>query len=452
MSELTLQAARRIDPKRVALLLVAISAVLAIVGIVVENGYGAWTFQAFSLADSDLDRRLGMPATFTGLLLGLSAGIAFALAGVDRTRRHKAWRLAGFALLAFGVEEVLGVHSWLEDQGVPWALAYVPLLAVGTAALAWVLGYLRSQRGTQALFGAAIVLWLVGAVFDNPHALTSSSAEEIFEMAAASLFVLALLQRLRYLARQYYPLEEGETRLSLDQIVAEAANRVKLRRIAIGLALVTAAFAIQYVLLHTGDYEYAEKIAVLDLNNEQTLWATFQGSLIFGVALVSILIGRLGVTRDDMRRWWLLLGAVLMVLGLDEIVAVHDRFQDSTGLPGQLVLLPIAAIGVVAWFKVLGEIWDHALTRNLFIAGAAVWFLSQAIDVTVQHSMRWTIMPEEVGETTGSTLWLFSLLHWLRSVLPVDLLEFRPTPGMLNGSTIVRSAAASEERAEAPTG
>jgi hypothetical protein len=457
MSELTLQAARRIDPRRVVLLLGGIAVVLAIVGIVVEKGHGAWTFQAFSLADSDLDRRLGMPASFNGLLLLLSAGMTFALAGVDRTRRQRTWRLAGYALLLFGVEEVLGLHSWLEDQGVPWALAYVPFAAIGTVALVGVLKYFKSQPGTQALFAAAILLWLVAAAFDNPHLLTSDSAAEIFEMLAGSLFALTLLERLRYLARQYYPLEEGETRLSPDQIVAEAVDRIRFRPIVVGIAIATAAFAIQYVALHTGNYKHAEKIAILDLNNEQTLWATFQGSLIFAVALVSIVIGRLSVTRAEMKRWWLLLGAVLMVLGLDEIVAVHDRFQDSTGLPGQTILLPIAVVGVVAWFKVLGEIWEHDRARNLFMAGAAVWFLSQLIDVTIQHSMRWTITPEEVGETTGSTLWLFSLLLWLRSTLPVDLLEFRPAPGMLRGKTIVRSSTPepeqeSQESAQAPTG
>ena len=75
MSELTLQAARRVDPKRVALLLAAIWAVFAIVGTIVDTGHGAWTLQAFKLVDSDLDRRLSMPASFTALLLALSADI-----------------------------------------------------------------------------------------------------------------------------------------------------------------------------------------------------------------------------------------------------------------------------------------------------------------------------------------------------------------------------------------
>ena len=48
------------------------------------------------------------------------------------------------------------------------------------------------------------------------------------------------------------------------------------------------------------------------------------------------------------------------MLGLDEIVAIHDRFQDATGHPGQIVLIPVAIVGVVAWCKVLNAISDNA--------------------------------------------------------------------------------------------
>src|SRR4051812_14229418 len=414
MSELTLQAARRIDPRRVAVVLGVIALVLAAVGLMVDRGHGAWTFQAFSFEDSDLDRRLGMPATYIGLLLLLSAGMAFALAGVDRTRRHGTWRLAGFALLLFGIEEILGIHSWLHDRGVSWNVAYVPFLALGVVALARVLKYFRSQPRTQIAFGVAIVCWVAAAMFDSPDLATSNAGEALAEMLAGSLFVLSLLERLRYLARQYYPLEEGHTRLSVDQIVAEAVERVKIRRFATVIFVITGVFAIQYVVLHRGNYEFSERLAVLDLNNEQTLWATFQGSLIFATALVAAIISRLNVTRAEMKRWWVMLAAVLTVLGLDEIVAGHDRLQGSTGLPGQLVLVPVALVGIVAWLKVLAEMWAEETPRKLFIAGAVLWFLSQAIDVTVQHSMRWTITPEEVMETLGSTLWLTALLYWVR--------------------------------------
>ena len=86
-----------------------------------------------------------------------------------------------------------------------------------------------------------------------------------------------------------------------------------------------------------------------------------------------------------MKPWWRMLGAVLLVLGLDEIVAVHDRFQDATGHPGQIVLIPVAIVGVVAWWKVLNEISGNQQARRLFLAGAAFWFVSQSADVLFQE-------------------------------------------------------------------
>ncbi len=370
MSELTLQAARRIDPRRVGLALAVIWAVFAIVGIIVDRG-GSWTLQAFNPADSDLDHRLSMPASFTALLLLLAAGMAFALSRVDRTRREKTWRLAGWALLVIGVEQLLGVHSWLVvSRDIPWTIAYLPLLLVGAVVLVRAMQLLKSQPAVQAMFGAAIVLWAGAGALDNPDFVTSNAATEILEMAAGALFALALLARLRYLAAQYYPLEEAHTRLSVDQIAAEALDHVKFRPILIGILLVTAAFAIQHVLLQTNDY-HDHRVPILDINTEQTLWATLQGALIFAVALLSILIGRLRATPAKMKPWWLLLGGVLIVLGADEIIAIHDRFQDATDYAGQVVLIPIALVGIMAWWKVLGAVTDNLQVRKLLIAGAA---------------------------------------------------------------------------------
>jgi hypothetical protein len=204
--------------------------------------------------------------------------------------------------------------------------------------------------------------------------------------------------------------------------------------------------------LHTGNY-HGHKVPILDINTEQTLWATFQGSLIFSVALLSILISRLRATPLEMRRWWLLLGSVLFVLGTDEIVAIHDRFQDATGHPGQIVLIPVAIVGVVAWWKVLGEISGNRRVRNLFVAGAVFWFLSQSVDIVFQEHFRWTIVPEEMMETLGSTCWLFALAYWLCDVLPVGLFPLEPVTGMVTGGiTGSKSAPGAEQPAEAPTG
>src|SRR5262245_40799813 len=124
MKELTLQAARKADPRKLGIALAATWAVFAVVGIAVARGYAAWTLQAFKLGDSNLDLRMSMPASFTALLLLVAAWLAFSLAGVDRTRRHRKWQLAGWALLAFGLEELFGVHSWLQARGLPWGVTY----------------------------------------------------------------------------------------------------------------------------------------------------------------------------------------------------------------------------------------------------------------------------------------------------------------------------------------
>jgi hypothetical protein len=391
-----------------------------------------------------------MPASFTALLVLLSAWMAFALSRVDRTRREPIWRLAAWGLLALGLEQLLGVHSWLETQGLSWTVSYLPLMILATAALLRALPIFRNQSGVQGMFGGAILLWLAGAALDNPNLVSANVGAQILEMAAGGLFLLSLLARLRYLAAQYYPLEEAHTRLSVDQIAAEVFDRVKFRPIAIGLILVTAAFGIQDVLLHTGDYT-GHRVPILDVNSEQTLWATFQGSLVLSVAFLSFLTGRLRATPDEMRSWWLLVGAVLLVVGADEIIALHDRFQDATGLPGQIVLTLVAVAGIVAWFKVLTATSENGRVRLLLIAGAVFWFVSQAIDVTIQGDIRWTIVPEELLETLGSTCWLFALGYWLRVVLPVGVFPLKPVAGMLTGKTGITQLAESE-RAGAPTG
>jgi hypothetical protein len=444
MSELTLQAARRIDPRRAGLLLLGIWLVFAALGIVVDRGHGSGTFQAFNLSDSDLDRRLSMPASFTALLVLLSAGMAFALSRVDRTRREPIWRLAAWALVALGLEQLLGVHSWLQTRGVSWNACYLPLVILAAVALLRAFGIFRNQLKVQGMFGAAILLWLAGGVLDNPNFVSANVGTEILEMAAGMLFALSLLARLRYLAAQYYPLEEAHTRLSLDQIAAEILDRVKFRPIAIGLILVTAAFGTQDVLLHTGDYT-GHRVPILDVDTEQTLWATFQGCVIFSVALLSILTGRLRATPAEMKSWWLLGGAVLFVLGADEIIAVHDRFQ------GQIVLILVAIVGIIAWFKILAATSKNDRVRRLVIAGAGLWLVSQAIEVAIQGDMRWTIVPEELLETLGSTCWLFALGYWLRAVPPVGVFPLEPVAGMLTGKTTITQLAESEG-AEAPTG
>jgi hypothetical protein len=116
-------------------------------------------------------------------------------------------------------------------------------------------------------------------------------------------------------------------------------------------------------------------------------------------------------------------------------------------------LIPVAVLGVMAWWKVLNATVGNRRVRQLLIGGAILWFVSQAIDVTVQGDIRWTIVPEELMETLGSTCWLFALGHWLRAVLPVGVFPLKPVAGMLTGKTnAITQLSESEQPARTPTG
>jgi hypothetical protein len=451
MSELTLEAARRIDSRRIALALAGIWAVFVLAGLVLEAGHGGWTLRAFDLADSNLEARLSLPASFTALLLLVSAGMAFALTEVDRTRRRRTWQLAGLAFGAFGLEKLVGLHPWLDEQGVSWTFAYLPLLALGGAALYRTIGVYRSQRVVQALFAAAVALWGVAGVLDNPDLLGSNAAAQIVGMAAATLFAYCLVERLRYLARQYYPLEERDTRLSTDQILAEAVDRLKLRPLAIGLVLLTGAFAVQEVLLQTGNY-HGHRVPILDFDGAQTIFAAFQGALIAAAGLLALVTGSVRATPAANRRWWTALGAVLLVIAMEEITAIPNRFEDATGASGQILLIPFAVIGLVALWKVLGGVRGDRRVRTLLVAGTALWISSQTADVFLQEQARWIVVPEETAETLGSACWLFAFAYWLCGLLPVELMPLPPIAPRLDGPAVIEPLPASGERVQASTG
>jgi hypothetical protein len=285
----------------------------------------------------------------------------------------------------------------------------------------------------------------------------------MFWMASAILFTLMTLVRLRYLASQYYPLSEGDTRLSVDQIAAEALARIPVQKVAIGLGVITSFLAVQYVLWHQPGYPHcpavldpchardASDVGILDLNNEQTLAAAFQASLLLLTGGLALLTSRLRATPVEMKGWWFTLGLVYIVLACDQVVAVHSRFGDSTGLPGQLILFPVAIAGLASWFKVLQALSINRLARTLFVVGAAFWAMSQLSDLLLDpiESLSWTTVPEEVAETTGSSLWLLSLLVWLRSVLPVSIV---PLARLGDPQTIEQLSSSESRSSTVPTG
>ena len=297
MSTAVYHLARRTDMRLLVIGLAACVAAFAALGFVQAHTAG-YDLQAFDLQDSDPAARVSMPATFTSILLAAAALLAFATSAVDKLSRQARWRRAGWLFAGLALEELLGVHLWLEHHGVPWIVCYFPLMVIAAAILFDVFRIVSTRPRTRGAFLAGLMTWLLAGAFDtaaggSAHALPGV---EILEMAAAALFLIALVLRCQYLARAHHPLDEPDTRATVDELAGTVLRSIDLRRLAIGIGVLTGAFALQYVLLHTGNYHGSERIAILDLNNEQTLWATFQGGIIWAVAGLSLLTGALAST------------------------------------------------------------------------------------------------------------------------------------------------------------
>ena len=134
--------------------------------------------------------------------------------------------------------------------------------------------------------------------------------------------------------------------------------------------------------------------------------------------------------------------------GLHRRAVLHGHYRQ-----GAAALQDIFEIAGPPGVKVLGQLSAHRLARTLFVAGAVAWLYSQTSDVLLNpiDAFRWTITPEETGESLGSALWLFSFVIWLRSVLPIGFMPPEPSAGQLNGHAIIKPLHETE-REQMPTG
>ena len=259
MSELTLQAARRIDPRRVAL-----AAGRDLGGFrrrrhhrrprVTAPGRFRRSTSRTPISTSGSACR---PASPRCCVAAVSAGMAFALSrawtapgasGSGGSRPGRCWRWAWSSCSA--------CTPGSQTRGVSWdGVLPARCCARDRARSCAALRIFRSQPKAQAMFGAAIVLWLVGGALDNPDFSPSRTwAPEILEMAAGVLFALSLLGAASLSRRPVLP-ARGERHEALAR--PDRRRGARPRQVPPDPdrhPLVTAAFGIQDVLLHTGDY------------------------------------------------------------------------------------------------------------------------------------------------------------------------------------------------------
>ena len=407
MSDLALQLARRFQPRHVLVVLAAVLVSFLALDFVDAQGFESMRF--FDLNDSDITYRIGFSALMIGALMLGAAALAFAAATkADPASRTAFWFKAGAAVfLVLGVEEMLGIHTWLDSEGVSWNVSYLPLLAVG--ALTWFeMARHIETPPARRLFAIAIAAFLGSCLFDaarsgDGHAYALGEA---LEMAAASLFLISMVVHAHAL-----PAPEGEERGRRGNLAAIAGLVLRLDpvKLAIGAGVTVVALGVMGAISHSVDY-----MRVFDVNKEQNYASVFSGLALWAAALMAVSNGLFRYEGNHARRWWLALAFVVLYLGLDEMTALHEEAQHVTGIWGQTFLAPVVLVGVAAWYKAIKEMDASPLAVALWIAGAAAWVGSQGIDLVLNDPMPWTTVPEELGEMTGSLLFAFSLLLALR--------------------------------------
>jgi hypothetical protein len=413
MSNFALQLARRFDPRHLAIALVAIIVSFAFLDFVYKHELDSLV--AFHLNDSDPAFRNSFPAVVVGLMFLFAGALAFAIASMRGTGNPGWWRLTAVVLVFFGIEEALGLHTWADRHlGVDWNIVYLPFISI--AAIVWfqTASLMKGHRGAQLMFATGLAGWMLAAVFDAARTGRAESLPggELLEMASAGLLLLGVFTYARASSLAERPAHSS--RESTLAIARAAVSRIDIPALVIGIASFIVLFGILGAIVYPGGGD----LRAFDLNKEQTFPATFSGVLLLAAGGLALLNGLVRSETASGRRWWIVLALVFAFLGLDEIAALHEAVQDRVHVWGQATLAPIIAAGVYAWWVTLKRLRaEQPVAGALFVLGAAAWIVSQLIDVKLNEPWGWTIVPEELGEMTGSALFGLALLVALRPLL-----------------------------------
>lgn len=149
------------------------------------------------------------------------------------------------------------------------------------------------------------------------------------------------------------------------------------------------------------------------LNGEWTLPALYSALLLLFAGLLGFRASA-AVARSGRFAPLVALGGLFSFMSLDEVLALHERVENLVDLAWWKVYAPVAVAAGLCVLLVLVRVRDHRLARSALLAGGCCWLVAQAIE-TQQYDgarlvHRWTILPEEVLEMTGSLMFVLAML------------------------------------------
>ena len=149
------------------------------------------------------------------------------------------------------------------------------------------------------------------------------------------------------------------------------------------------------------------------LNGEWTLPALYSALLLLAAGALAI---RASATLERPHRFTplLVLGGLFVYMAVDEVLTLHELLEEAVHLAWWKLYAPVALAAGVCAVLVLRRTWGLVAARWALLAGSACWLVAQLIE-TQQYDgaelvHRWTILPEEVLEMTGSLLFVVAML------------------------------------------
>lgn len=155
--------------------------------------------------------------------------------------------------------------------------------------------------------------------------------------------------------------------------------------------------------------------APFDLDAETNLPSAFSASILAAAAALAFLLG--AVRPGGARSWpWWGIGVLYAFMGADEWMQIHERLQDTTGVPWLELYIPLFVIGGSAWLVLIRRVAPYPPARLLLIAGAAAWIVAQANEKVQWHGShpasfyKLSMVVEEILAMSGSFCFALGLL------------------------------------------
>jgi hypothetical protein len=194
-----------------------------------------------------------------------------------------------------------------------------------------------------------------------------------------------------------------------------ATTSSRWRQFALGLAAAVGLLAVLGVL-----YDATGELRAFQVSGEVTegfyVPVLFSWAVLFGAGIASGARSHGAVTPAE-RAAWIGVAVLFTFMAFDELLTIHERLEDTLGVDWQLLYIPLIAAGGLAWLSLLTRMPRWSLEQIMWLAGAALWFVSEILekleyDANDNTVSGFTAMndAEKVLQFTGSCLFLLVAL------------------------------------------